>query len=89
MQANHLQDWLVKIDTKPLYIAPGSPWEQGYNDRFNGTLRREVLNADWFASVKQARTVIGKWLKQYNTVRPHQAFIMRPPVPETLQTNAT
>ena len=54
-------------------------------ERFNGTLRREVLNAEWFSTVEQARTVIGIWLKQYNHIRPHQALNMRPPVPETLQ----
>ena len=86
-QAIHLQEWLTKVGIKPLFIAPGSPWENGYNERFNGTLRREVLNAEWFASVKQAKIVIGKWLTQYNTVRPHQALGMRPPVPETLQSN--
>ena len=68
-------------------IYPGSPWENGYNERFNGTLRHEVLNTEWFTTISQARTVIGKWIRQYNQVRPHQALNMRPPVPETLPTN--
>ena len=51
----------------------GSPWGSGYNERFNGTLRREVLNAEWFTSIKQAQIVIETWLKQYNHIRPHQA----------------
>ena len=58
-------------------------------ERFNGTLRREVLNAEWFTSIKQAQTVIQTWLKQYNHIRPHQALNMRPPVPETLSGSGT
>ena len=78
------QTWLTKVGIKPIRIYPGSPWENGYNERFNGTLRREVLNGEWFTTINQARTVIGKWLRQYNHIRPHQALNMRPPVPETL-----
>ncbi len=84
----HLEGWPVnhkKVGIKPIQIYPGSPWENGYNERFNGTLRREVLNAEWFSTIKQAQTVINVWLKQYNHLRPHQALNMRPPVPETLQ----
>lgn len=82
--ATALQDWLRKVGIKPIQIYPGSPWENGYNERFNGTLRREVLNAEWFHTTKQAQIVIDTWLRQYNRVRPHQALNMRPPVPETL-----
>lgn len=46
--ATALQDWLRKVGIKPIQIYPGSPWENGYNERFNGTLRREILNAEWF-----------------------------------------
>ena len=82
--ATALQTWLKKVGIKPIQIYPGSPWENGYNERFNGTLRREVLNAEWFSSIRQAQTVIDKWMQQYNHIRPHQALNMRPPVPETL-----
>ena len=78
------QEWLIKVGIKPIHIYPGSPWENGYNERFNGTLRREVLNAEWFLTIDQAKTVIDKWIKQYNHIRPHMALNMRPPVPETL-----
>ena len=78
------QDWLRQIGVAPIRIYPGSPWENGYNERFNGTLRREVLNADWFASTRQAQIVINQWLRQYNHVRPHHALNMRAPVPETI-----
>ncbi|WP_306252817.1 integrase core domain-containing protein [Parvularcula sp. IMCC14364] len=81
------QDWLIKVGIKPIRIYPGSPWENGYNERFNGTLRHEVLNAEWFHTIDQARTVIARWLRQYNHIRPHQALNMRPPVPQTLSEN--
>ena len=83
------QDWLNKVGIKPIRIYPGSPWENGYNERFNGTLRHEVLNAEWFHTIAQARTVVARWLRQYNHVRPHQALNMRPPVPETLHRNGS
>ena len=87
--AEAFQAWLTKVGVKPIRIYPGSPWENGYNERFNGTLRREVLNTEWFATIDQARTVIGKWLRQYNHIRPHQALNMRPPVPETISSAGT
>jgi transposase InsO family protein len=82
--AEALQAWLRKVGIEPIRIFPGSPWENGYNERFNGTLRREVLNAEWFATTQQAQVVIDVWRRQYNRVRPHQSLRMRPPVPETL-----
>ena len=87
--AENFQTWLTRVGIKPIRIYPGSPWENGYNERFNGTLRREVLNAEWFTSIRQAQIVIETWLKQYNHIRPHQALNMRPPVPETLLENGT
>lgn len=82
--AKPLQEWLLRVGIKPIQIHPGSPWENGYNERFNGTLRREVLNAEWFHTTKQAQVAINVWLRQYNQIRPHHALNMRPPVPETL-----
>ena len=87
--AEVFQKWLTKVGIKPIRIYPGSPWENGYNERFNGTLRREILDAGWFVKTKQAQTAINVWLKQYNQIRPHQALNMRPPVPETLLKNGT
>ena len=55
-----------------------------YNERFNGTLQKEVLNAEWFHTTRQAQVAINVWLKQYNQIRPHHALNMRPPVQETL-----
>ena len=82
--AAHLQDWLKKVGIQPMQIYPGSPWENGYNERSNGTLRRDMLNAEWFRSTKQAQVAINVWLTQYNQVRPHHVLNMRPPAPETL-----
>jgi len=53
-----LQHWLIKVGIKPIQIYPGSPWENGFNERFNGTLRTEVLNVEWFHSIKQAQVAI-------------------------------
>ena len=87
--AQTMQDWLARVGIKPIRLCPGSPWENGYNERFNGTLRHEVLNAERFMTTKQAQIVINHWLRQYNHTRPHQALNFRPPVPETLFSNGT
>jgi hypothetical protein len=63
-------------------LSNGRPYE-----RFNGTLRREVLNTEWFASTRQAQTVVNQRLRQYNHIRQHHALGMRPPVPETFLVN--
>ena len=82
--AKHLQTWLRKVGIEPIQIYPGSPWENGYNERFNGTLRNEVLNAEWFYTVHQAQTAINVWLRQYNHIRRHHGLNIRSPTPETL-----
>lgn len=84
-KAQTLQQWLRKVDVEPIYIYPGSPWENGYNERFNGTLREEVLNTEVFYSLQEARCVINQWVRQYNQIRPHQSLHYRPPAPETTQ----
>ncbi len=81
--AEAVQNWLRLVGIKPIRIYPGSPWENGYNERFNGTSRREALNAEWFSTTEQAQIVINHWIRQYNHTRPHQALKMHPPVPET------
>jgi len=79
--------WLLRVGIQPIQIYPGSPWVNGYNERFNGTLLREVLNAEWFATTRQAQVAINQWLRQYNHIPPHHALGMRPPVPETILVN--
>ena len=58
----------------PLDIEPGSPWENGYCESFNGKLREECLNGEIFYSLKEARIVIEQWRQQYNRVRPHPTW---------------
>jgi transposase InsO family protein len=64
-----------------LYIEPGSPWENGYCESFNGKLRDECLNGEIFYSLREAQVVIEKWRVGYNTLRPHSALGYRPPAP--------
>ena len=73
--ARQLRDWLQGLGTRPLYIEPGSPWENGYCESFNGKLREECLNGEIFYSVKEARIVIEQWRQQYNRV-PRPQMIM-------------
>ena len=82
--AKAVREWLGKIGVKTLYIAPGSPWENGYNESFNGSLRDELLNGEIFYSLAEAEVLIEAWRRHYNTVRPHSSLGYRPPVPETV-----
>jgi transposase InsO family protein len=82
--AKAVRDWLPRVGVKTLYIEPGSPWENGYNESFNGRLRDELLNGEIFYSMKEAKVLIERWRKHYNTVRPHSALGYRPPAPETI-----
>jgi transposase InsO family protein len=86
MTAKIVRDWLGKIGSKTLFIAPGSPWENGYCESFNGKLRDELLNGEIFYSLKEARIVIERWRRHYNQQRPHSALGYRPPAPVTFGT---
>jgi len=79
--AEELQKWLAKVGTGTLYIEPGSPWENGYCESFNGKLRNECLNGEVFYSLREAQVVIEKWRVHYNTLRPHSSLSYRPPAP--------
>ena len=81
MVAKVLRQWLAGLGTKSLYIEPGSPWENGYCESFNGKLRDECLNGEIFYSLKEAQIIIESWRKHYNTKRPHSALGYRPPAP--------
>jgi transposase InsO family protein len=70
MTARRVKQWLASVGTKPLFIEPGSPWENGYCESFNGKLRDECLNGEIFYSLKEARIVIEKWRKYYNDPNP-------------------
>ena len=82
--AQPVRDWLGRIDVKTLYIEPGSPWENGYNESFNGTLRDELLNGEIFYSLKEAQTLIECWRQHYDTIRPHSSLGYKPPAPKTI-----
>ena len=72
--ATAFREWLARIGVKTLDIEPGSPWENGYNESFNGKLRDELLNGEIFCSLKEAQVLIERWRHHYNTVRPHSAL---------------
>jgi len=84
MVAKVLRQWLTGLGSESLYIEPGSPWENGYCESFNGKLRDELLNGEIFYSLKEAQAVIEKWRIHYNTRRPHSALGYRPPAPLTI-----
>ena len=79
--AQPLQDWLRALGVATAFIEPGSPWENGYNESFNGKLRDELLNTEVFYSLREATTVIEQWRKHYNHIRPHSSLGYRPPAP--------
>ena len=83
MTAKIVRSWFAKLGAKTLYIEPGSPWENGYCESFNGKLRDECLNGEIFYSLKEATVVIEQWRKHYNTIRPHSSLNYRPPAPQT------
>jgi len=85
--AKKLKKWLSDLEVQPLYIEPGSPWENGYCESFNGKMRYEFLNGEMFFSLLEAKIMIERWRKHYNTKRPHSSLGGRPPAPETFQPN--
>jgi putative transposase len=80
--AGVMREWLGKIGVRTLFIEPGSPWENGYVESFNGKLRDELLNGEIFYTLKEAKVLIEMWRRHYNTTRPHSSLGYRPPAPE-------
>jgi putative transposase len=80
--ANRLRQWLGAIGVKTAYIEPGSPWENGYCESFNGTLRDNLLNGEIFYGVREAQVIVNQWVRHYNTTRPHSSLGYKPPAPE-------
>jgi putative transposase len=80
--AKVVRRWLSHIGVQTLYIEPGSPWENGYNESFNGKFRDELLNGEIFYTLKEAQVLIERWRLEYNTIRPHSSLNYRPPAPE-------
>lgn len=85
--AKKLRYWLNKLEVQPLFIQPGSPWENGYVESFNGKMRYEFLNGEIFYSLLEAKVLIEKWRKHYNTQRPHSSLGYKPPAPEVFSPN--
>lgn len=83
-RAKAVRKWLGRIGAKTLYIDPGSPWENGYNESFNGKLRDECLNVELFNNLMEAKIIIERWRRHFNTVRPHSSLGYRPPAPVTI-----
>ena len=82
--ADELRKWLSEMGVTPAYILPGSPWENGYVESFNGTMANELLNRELFDTLYEAKVLLARWVREYNTVRPHSALGYRPPAPQTV-----
>ena len=82
--AKAVQEWIAAVGAKTAYIAPGSPWENGYCESFNSKLRDELLNGEIFFSLKEAKAIIESWRRHYNEARPHSALGYKPPAPAGL-----
>ena len=82
--AKRVRSWLSRLQVKPLFIEPGSPWENGYIESFNGKMRDELLNGEIFYTLKEAQILIEMWRKEYNTIRPHSALGYKPPAPAAI-----
>lgn len=82
--ANVLKNWLHKLKVNTSYIEAGSPWENGYNESFNGRLRDECLNGELFYSLKEAQVIIEDWREHYNHIRPHSSLGYKPPAPKAI-----
>ena len=82
--AKRVRKWLAGLGSRPLYIEPGSPWENGYCESFNSKLRDEFLNGEIFYSLKEAQVLTERWRVHYNTRRPHSSLGYRPPAPATI-----
>ena len=80
--ARVVHQWIKRLGVQTLFIEPGSPWENGYNESFNGKFRDELLNGEIFYTLKEAQVLIEEWRLEYNTFRPHSSLNYRPPAPE-------
>ena len=73
---------ISQVGAKTAYIAPGSPWENGFIESFNARLRDDLLDGEIFYTLREAQIIIESWRHHYNTVRPHASLGYRPPAPE-------
>jgi len=84
LTAKALRQWLSNLGVKTLFIEPGSPWENGYIESFNGKFRDELLNREIFTTLWEAKVLIEGWRREYNEIRPHSSLGYRPPAPRTI-----
>lgn len=78
--ATGLLHWLREdMKVAPIHVAKASPQQNGFIERFNGSMRDELLNRESFHSLTEAKVVIGAWVRHYNEIRPHSGIGMRPP----------
>ena len=82
--AKAVQEWLARLGVTTLYIAPGSPWENGFVESLIGKLRDELLDGEIFYTLKEAQVLIEGWRRDYNRIRPHSSLGYRPPAPEAV-----
>jgi transposase InsO family protein len=87
--ARAVRKWLAKLGVKTLFIEPGSPWENGYIESFNGKMRDELLDREIFTTLAEAKVLISEWRKEYNQIRPHSSLNYRPPAPEAILARVT
>ena len=78
------RSWLKRLNAKTLYIEPGSPWENGYIESFNGKLRDELLDREIFDTLFEAKVLVDRWRREYNHMRPHSSLGYKPPAPEAV-----
>ena len=83
--AHAVREWLSRVAVQTLFIEPGSPWENGYNESFNGKLRDELLDREIFYTLMEAQVLVARWRREYNQIRPHSSLGYRPPAPETVE----
>ncbi|MDG2128715.1 MAG: transposase, partial [Fuerstiella sp.] len=82
--AGRVRTWLDRVGVQTLFIEPGSPWENGFIESFNGKLRDELLNVELFNTLLEARVLTERWRRHYNVVRPHSSLGYRLPAPEAV-----
>jgi putative transposase len=80
--AKAVRKWLNRLDVTTLFIEPGSPWENGYIESFNGKMRDELLNGEVLDTLEEAKVLVEAWRRVYNRIRPHSSLGYRPPAPE-------
>jgi transposase InsO family protein len=83
--AKVVRKWLGTLGVRTLFIEPGRPWENGYNESFNGKLGDELLKREIFYTLREAEVLVEQWRREYNTIRPHSALGYVPPAPEAIR----